>query len=241
MGENSESVFSKIYREKIWGSGSEMNPLSGKGSNPDFAKPYVDFIRNLISSKKILSVLDLGHGDWVMWRDYKFDDTFYLGLDVADDLSNMNTLKFGNEKRVFKKVSSDAILPSAELLICKDVLQHLSLREIDKILSQFNKFRYVVLCNDIRISIKLTKKIRYYLQIRTRLRSLKQLKFPFYIAKFPYNNSDINSGGHRGLDFEAYPFAPMILKDFKIVKKIDFNSEHSDGTKKRILFFENLG
>ena len=37
----------------------------------------------------------------------------------------------------------------ADLLICKDVLQHLSYSNINNIVSQLNKYNYVIIINDI--------------------------------------------------------------------------------------------
>ena len=91
MNQKNESAFERIYKEKIWGEGTLVSPLSGTGSNPDLAKPYVDFVRDTVRDFSIESVLDFGHGDWAMWRDYKFEETHYLGVDVVNDLSLQNS------------------------------------------------------------------------------------------------------------------------------------------------------
>ena len=72
MTDREKEVFANIYKNHVWGDGSPGNPRSGTGSNPDVAKPYVEFVSNAIQSLYISSVLDVGCGDWEMWRDYKF-------------------------------------------------------------------------------------------------------------------------------------------------------------------------
>jgi hypothetical protein len=47
------------------------------------------------------------------------------------------------------------VLPKADLLICKDVLQHLPYEDIQKIIKQFDKFKYCIVINDVD-PVKLT-------------------------------------------------------------------------------------
>ena len=235
----SDSIFSKIYKEGVWGDGSKDYPFSGLGSNPDIALPYVNFVKKIIDEYKVATVLDVGHGDWAMWRDYKFEDTIYMGIDVAKGLSAQNTKIFESKNRKFLETSALGSLPDADLLLCKDVLQHLSLRDIDVILEKLSKFQYVIICNDMFGSITFFKKVRYHMQPKARLKKLRHFKSPFFRSILPLNNSEIVSGGYRRLDLED-PYFSLRLRDFSIVERIDFNSEHTDGTKKRILFLKNL-
>lgn len=75
------------------GSKVSVGSDSGEGSNPDFALPYVNFIKQIIDKYKVGSVLDFGHGDWEMWRDYRFENVRYTGLDVVEFLSNELSIK----------------------------------------------------------------------------------------------------------------------------------------------------
>jgi hypothetical protein len=239
MRNESDSIFSKIYREGVWGNGSKDSPFSGSGSNPDIALPYVNFVQKIIDEYKIATVLDVGHGDWAMWRDYKFENTIYTGIDVAKGLSVENTKSFGNKNRKFFEKSALGLLPDADLLLCKDVLQHLSLRDIDIILEKLSKFQYVIICNDINGSITFLKKLRYHMQPKARLKKLRNFQSPFFRSILHLNNSEIVSGGYRRLDLED-PYFSLRFRDFRIVERIDFNAEHTDGTKKRILFFKKI-
>jgi hypothetical protein len=101
MGNEEEQVFTQIYRNNTWGNGTEGTPLSGPGSNSENARPYVDFVSKVISDFGIASVLDVGHGDWAMWKDYRFENVKYIGVDVAQDISAENQDKFGSKNRLF--------------------------------------------------------------------------------------------------------------------------------------------
>jgi hypothetical protein len=213
--------------------------LSGQGSLPNVAKQYVIFVESIIEKYAIESVLDVGHGDWRMWEDFKFENTNYLGIDVADHISESNMLKFGNESRKFVQVSGSDPLPKAELLLCKEVLQHLSNRDIDTLLQQVSKFKYVILCNDRYIDRTWTGKIRFVFQLRKRLSNLLKLKSPFFGVTLPKNNSDISSGEYRGLDLERSNFIER-FSGFECLDRFDYNFPKENHIKATVLFFKKL-
>jgi len=231
--------FTRIYENQEWGSGSIKNPLSGTGSNPDHAKPYVYFVKRVILDFDIESVVDIGHGDWAMWRDYKFENVNYKGYDVADEISSKVSKIYGSINKTFEKVDEHSKYPNADLMICKDVLQHLSLNDIDLVLSQLQKFKFVVFCNDIQSKIPVFRRIRFLFQFRERVKRLSKLRSPFYSGKILENNSEIVSGGYRGLDLLSSIFANQ-LKDFELIEKLEFTGGHPKGTSKQVLFFRNL-
>jgi hypothetical protein len=236
---SSVNEFDRIYRDKIWGKGSRKSPLSGPGSNPDNASVYVNFVERTVGQLGICSVVDIGHGDWSMWRDYGFENTKYLGFDVVEGLSDRNTRMFGGVNREFKKSSQGFDFPPSDLLTCKDVLQHLSFDDIDSIMSQFHKYKYLILCNDIRLNVSLLSRLRFRLQLRARFKALRHLSSPFYSVTFPSNNMEIQTGDYRGLDLDAPRFNSR-LADFEVVQRIDYDAEHSKGTRKRIFLLRNL-
>ena len=234
-----EWIFSKIYSDHVWGTGSLERPKSGQGSLPYVAKPYVDFIERIINRYAIGSVLDVGHGDWKMWQDYKFENTNYLGIDVAESISESNMVEFGNERRRFIQVAPSDPLPEADLLLCKEVLQHLSNIDIDNLLSQISKFKYIIVCNDVNIKRSLFEKIWFICQPRKRVYNLVNLKSPFYRVTTPRNNSDISTGEYRGLDLESSNFMYR-FRNFECVDRFDYKFPHENHIKARVLFFKNL-
>jgi hypothetical protein len=234
----SNRVFSRIYQDRIWGNGTELNPLSGSGSSPEVAKPYVDFVAAVIREFEISSVCDVGHGDWSMWRDYKFENVLYFGVDVADTLSTQNNAVYGTSTTQFRQIEPHESLPEAELLLCKEVLQHLSNPDVISFLDKISRFSFLIICNDIRIPNTLDR-IRHHLQLRTRLSELCQFSNPFYKSSPVYNNADILTGSYRTIDLES-PLFSKLLASFDLVSKFDYSGGSSKtNVHARVLFFKS--
>ena len=235
----SAEVFGNIYKNGVWGDGSRESPRSGSGSNPKNAKTYVDIVRNFVLENQITSVVDFGHGDWEMWENYNFENINYLGVDVADGLSNQIEKKFGGNNRRFKQldISKEELQP-AQLLLSKDVLQHLPTEGILTFLEQLNKFQYSVICNDIYIKGSILFEIREFLQIRKRLNLVTKFEFPLRLNRRE-NNTEIFAGEFRGINLEKNPFR-YLLSDFKIEIITDYDGPFRPGIKKRIYLISNL-
>ena len=239
MNDELNKIFSQIYVTKKWGDGSILKPLSGGGSNPNHAKPYVDFVRQKINDLEVQSVLDVGHGDWAMWRDYRFEDTFYTGVDVVAGLSETNHHRFGTKNVVFLEHNSNQDLPIAELLISKDVLQHLSLGDIDDLMLHFSRYKYLILCNDIAHYKSLFSVFRFSVQIKKRITLARMRKSPFRKPRFPNNNSEIFTGGWRPIDLQGTCFQNR-LEGFILIETLDYGIENFNLIKKRIYFFKKI-
>ena len=233
------AVFTSIYRDRKWSNGEEGVPLSGPGSNPIAAAPYVTFVKQVIERFGITSVVDCGHGDWMMWRDYKFDDVDYTGFDVAEELSARLQKIHGNENRRFIQAdASVADLPPGDLLISKDVLQHLPNQSVLRILQQCGQFKFLLLCNDEGDTRSMAKRILAVLQIRTRLRAVARGKWPLYYTKFPRLVPDISAGQCRGVDLERKPFSSAVA-GLDLVHTFRYTSKAEGiptGTKRVYLF-----
>ena len=236
---NSE-IFSKIYQENSWGDGVRF-PKSGSGSDPLNAQPYVDFVKRVVQDFHVKTVVDVGHGDWVMWADYRFEGVDYLGLDVAVGLSEANRNKFGRKNIQFRHFDiSQDVLPSAEMVICKDVLQHLPNDQVLIFLTQLSNFKFVVICNDVRIfglkNIVFT--VKGALVLRTRIKALIQLKNPFFAVTLK-NNLDIDPGSWRSIDLEEAPFKNEFY-NLQIIESFDYGKFTGAGVRKRVYFLEAI-
>ena len=145
-----QKIFSDIYRDGIWGTDEFGRGTSGGGSTPQEFQPFVDYLHNFLSETPIQSIVDVGCGDWVLGRSINWGDRDYLGIDIVPELIERNQASFTKENIHFLHLNaSEEELPKADLLICKDVLQHLSLSEISNILAQTRKFKYVLFVNDV--------------------------------------------------------------------------------------------
>ena len=138
-----QSVFSRIYQEGSWGRGS------GPGSNPEVLGDYRLFLERFIRLNGVRTIVDVGCGDWQFSRFVDFGQARYLGLDVVDSVLEANTRAYGSDRVEFRRAPGRvADIPSADLLIMKDVLQHLP----DPMILEYkalirSRFRYALLTN----------------------------------------------------------------------------------------------
>jgi len=94
--------------------------------------------------------VDLGCGDWQFSNKINWNDVDYLGLDCVEHIVSRNQQMYGSSN--IKFVLNDCAvepLPKADLLICKDCLQHLDIKTVKKIVGQFKNFKYCLITNDI--------------------------------------------------------------------------------------------
>lgn len=136
-----KDIFNDIYRTRHWGNGS------GPGSSVKNTTRYRWFIQNFLISNNIKSVVDIGCGDWQFSRHIDWKGVHYLGLDVSDVVL-ANTKNFAGEGIEFREI--DAVhdeLPTADLVIIKDVLQHWNNQDVLKFLPKLNNFRTALITN----------------------------------------------------------------------------------------------
>ncbi len=120
-------VFDEIYKNKIWMCG---DVLSGAGSDPYSAKDYIEYLTKF----KDRNVLDLGCGDLSIYSNNIFFKS-YVGVDVVD-IKKYKTLP-NNIQLVQSSIDDlDFNKYNFDLIILKDVLQHLSNDRICHILNK---------------------------------------------------------------------------------------------------------
>ncbi len=129
--ENAEKIFTEIYDTCYWGRNSEGKGYSGLGSTLENAAPYMQFVENFMRANDIRSVVDVGCGDWTFSQHIQWGDVSYVGFDVVKPVIEANQMKFSTEK--IKFIHADIVqtaLPAADLLLCKDVLMHMTNQDI---------------------------------------------------------------------------------------------------------------
>ena len=136
--------FSEIYANNEWGHGS------GEGSLEIHTRGYRKFLQSFLVKRHISSVVEMGCGDWQFSRFVNWDDIHYQGYDVVPDLIQSNKESFSKKNISFCLYSGNPTeLPEADLLITKDVLQHLPNQAVLEFLPHLSKYRYALLTNCI--------------------------------------------------------------------------------------------
>ena len=137
-------VFSKIYKEDLWHGGS------GAGSKIENVKEYVEILQKYIDKPEIKTVLDLGCGDWEFSKFLDLSSVSYLGVDVVESVieSNSTSYSASNIKFISRDITTYEI-PKADLIICKDVLQHLCNKDVVTILVKIiTSSKFSLITND---------------------------------------------------------------------------------------------
>jgi SAM-dependent methyltransferase len=143
-------VFSSIYGTKQWGVDKDGRGTSGTGSTEEATKMYRTFLQEFLKNKNIRSVVDVGCGDWSFSRYIDWTGISYSGLDVVESVIQRNSkLYSSNNIRFILSNCLTADLPRADLLICKEVLQHLPNEAVQKILIKSQRFSYCIFVDDI--------------------------------------------------------------------------------------------
>ena len=141
-----KEVFSEIYQNNIWGKDDGGGFYSGTGSDDDYSIPYANTIIKFIDENNISSVVDLGCGDFrVGDKINKNTQIKYVGVDVVPDLIKHHQQKYQTDKIKFKQLNivKDQ-LPAGQLCLIRQVLQHLSNSDIQKILAKCKQYQYLI-------------------------------------------------------------------------------------------------
>lgn len=138
------NIFSEIYDKDLWQGGS------GPGSNPESNEPYISLLESFLTENKINSIVDAGCGDWQFSKFIDWNNINYKGYDVVKSVIDYNQVNYSSETVSFQLYNGDPkLLPSADLLIMKDVLQHLSFSQINEFILGFPKYKYCLITNCI--------------------------------------------------------------------------------------------
>jgi SAM-dependent methyltransferase len=141
------NIFEHIYRNDLWHGGS------GPGSLPSVNRPYVRLLQSFLRSNHIETVVDLGCGDWQFSRRINWGKARYLGLDVVPHVLESNRRRFGRAAVEFTVSPEDPQdIPGADLLIIKDVFQHLSNEKVLAYVKVFPRFKYALVTNCVQKS-----------------------------------------------------------------------------------------
>lgn len=144
-------TFNRIYAEGTWGRNVAGTGTSGTGSTVEITREYRAYLETFIKTHNVTSVVDAGCGDWGFSREVDWGGASYLGVDIASDViaSVRRTYEKDNIRFRVGDITDD--LPPADLLISKDVLQHLSNDLVHRFVRNNlarGKYKWVILTND---------------------------------------------------------------------------------------------
>jgi SAM-dependent methyltransferase len=122
--------FETIYRTGQWTHGDlGHESLSGYGSTLQATSSVRRDLPQLLSELGASRLLDVGCGDfnWMKEIDLPCD---YIGVDIVPEVIEANTARYANACRSFMCIDAVAEdLPQADVVLCREVLFHLSFRD----------------------------------------------------------------------------------------------------------------
>jgi len=145
-------TFNGIYSRGDWAKDPEGKGTSGTGSTLDVTQEYRAYIEQFIKKHNVKSVVDAGCGDWEFSSATNWNHARYLGVDISTNVIDLVKKKYQKEGVSFMVGDVTESLPSADLLLCKDVLQHLPNQLIIKFIKnnlKKGKYKWAIITNDL--------------------------------------------------------------------------------------------
>lgn len=143
-------AFTQIYDDKVWGIGSGGQGTSGGGSTMSATVAYRAFLQDFLEQHGVKTVVDAGCGDWEFSSAMDWTGIDYTGFDVVPSVIAEDQKKYGSPSIRFQ--TADIVrteLPPADLLICKDVLQHLPTEDVLAFLAQLPKYKDALITDTV--------------------------------------------------------------------------------------------
>lgn len=153
-GKSITEAFEGIYRDGKWGQGPSGEKFwSGNGSKSDFSVQYEDFVVKFLAQHPSLeSVVDIGCGDFQVSQRLlkKLKRTItYTGCDVVAPLIVHNRQAYGASGVVFVQLNAvEQDPPQGDVVIIRQVLQHLSNAQISAILDRVKRLFKVAIITE---------------------------------------------------------------------------------------------
>ncbi|WP_194767022.1 class I SAM-dependent methyltransferase [Tamlana sp. I1] len=141
----------QIYDKHLWG-GNDHDFYSGAGSHdPEIITPYLDAIATFLKAhNNVLTVCDLGCGDFNIGKQLVKYTQKYKAIDIVENLiaRNKNIYQENNLEFYCLDIAKDK-LPPGDCIILRQVLQHLSNKEIANTLQKLTAYKYIILTEHI--------------------------------------------------------------------------------------------
>lgn len=134
---NIEERFSKIYEDGVWFGNKES--ASGSGSTLEITKNVRDWLPGMLDQLETTTLVDVGCGDFNWMKEIKLNCN-YIGTDIVKSVIDNNNKLYKNDKTNF--LYGNAInesIPDGDVIICRDVLFHLSFEDGLKLINNIKK------------------------------------------------------------------------------------------------------
>lgn len=148
-----KDVMEQIYDQSLWG-GKEFDFYSGIGSHdPMIVNIYVKTVTNFLKSHDHkMTICDIGCGDFNIGQHIFKYSKKYFAIDIVEELIERNKIKFKTKNLEFLCLDiANDVLPKADVIIIRQVFQHLSNNEIQQILNRLKTCKYIILTEHLPV------------------------------------------------------------------------------------------
>jgi len=148
-----KDAMQQVYDLHLWG-GKDFDFYSGDGShNIKIIEPYLHSVSTFLKShNNSLTVCDLGCGDFNIGKQLINYTKKYIGIDIVENLIERNKTLFKAENLEFHCLNIvEDELPKTDCVILRQVLQHLSNTEIQKIIKKLSHYKYLILTEHLPV------------------------------------------------------------------------------------------
>lgn len=185
-----KQIFSNVYKKKYWGQTEDSNFFSGEGTYVSHIDSYNEILVETINKHQIKSVCEIGCGDFEVSKKLLGSvNVDYVGIDVVPELIDHLDLEYGNESTKFiclDAAKENCELPKFDLCIIRQVLQHLSNKDIKRVLQNVGNFPFLIITEHLPIKpqeFNGDKVTNGYIRLQNKLTS------GVYLDKDPFNLS----------------------------------------------------
>lgn len=148
-----KAAMEQVYEKKLWG-GGEHDFYSGAGSHDAaIVEPYIEVVTSFLKSlDEPPVVVDLGCGDFNVGKALINHTKNYVAVDIVQELIDRNKEKFDTEKVEFLCLDiAQEDLSKGDVVIIRQVLQHLSNAEVLKVVAKLTNYKYVILTEHLPV------------------------------------------------------------------------------------------
>ena len=128
-----------MYRKNLWGS---KESKSGVGSELANTSNVRKIISNLITELNVKTICDAPCGDFNWIRTAIPEQVSYSGTDIVPKMISLLNKAHGKPNRRFAHLdlaNPNLELPQVDLIVCRDLLVHLSFQDGLNVLKNFKK------------------------------------------------------------------------------------------------------
>lgn len=143
-----EKLFTTIYETNFWQSSESV---SGPGSELRVTRKMSIELTKLLKRFSITSIADAPCGDCNWMRHVDIGSCRYIGFDIVQDLIECNKQMLGSTKEFQHLNLIENVIEKVDLIICRDMLAHLTNEQIFKVLDNFKKSesKYILMTTNL--------------------------------------------------------------------------------------------